>query len=296
MLFRRTRKLTSGRSGGWSPVRKADFVFRTEPARARVPAVLAGGLLIALVVAVAPDSLSPQVRASPQSPHVLESGWRLIEEVRALYASRAEAKAVAAAETTLRTVPAAPPAEDRPIPAGPLPRTSTMAAAQPPATPPEAASTEAAARPATVIREARQMRLTPAGTVPSVEDTARAPRCVEDVAALAKRTMIWFAANSIELNPVQMKHLQKLAQALGKCPAGKLEAVGHADQIGSEAANLAISRRRAEAALESLKASGLDAARVSAVGLGAREPIAEPGNTPFPDPNAINRRVEFVVR
>lgn len=301
MLVSQSRRLKSRRSGGWSPERKRDFVFRRAPARVRAPWTVSASILIATVMALAPDTLATQVRlGSPPALHVLETGWRLIDEVRALHVERM--RAAASQEHGLPIPSPSPPGATVAIAAAP--EEKRAAAVAPPMTaqgPPAQPETKPlpqppeATRTAAVIRDA-PMRLTPVGTAPVVDGDSLASECLKDVAALARGTMLWFEANSIALNPVQARQIQKLAEAAAKCPASRIEAIGHADQIGSEAANLSISRRRAESALQGLQAWGLDATRISAVGLGARQPIAMPGNSPFPDPNAINRRVEFVVR
>lgn len=68
---------------------------------------------------------------------------------------------------------------------------------------------------------------------------------------------------------------------------------GHTDNVGDANANLALSKKRAEAAKTYLINKGVDAARVFAIGYGDSRPIAS-NNTE--EGKKENRRVEFVAR
>ena len=81
-----------------------------------------------------------------------------------------------------------------------------------------------------------------------------------------------------------------MARYLKETPAAKLEIVGHTCNIGTAADNDALSLERAEAVRDYLIGQGLSARRVTAIGLGEREPIASNSS----DAGRIrNRRVEF---
>ena len=73
----------------------------------------------------------------------------------------------------------------------------------------------------------------------------------------------------------------------------RLSLVGHTDNIGSEAFNLALSRQRAERVKQILVEDyGFQAERFSIVAKGASEPVS---NNEGESGRALNRRVEFMV-
>ena len=97
-----------------------------------------------------------------------------------------------------------------------------------------------------------------------------------------------FKVGSAEL-PEQVKaQLNAFAEVLKdrKGADNKVRIEGHADASGDADINLALSQRRAEAAVQYLTAKGVDKDLLVAVGLGSKEP-ANPAN-PFA---AENRRV-----
>lgn len=69
-------------------------------------------------------------------------------------------------------------------------------------------------------------------------------------------------------------------------------AVGHTDSIGTDAYNLALSKRRAAAVKAYLVSKGVDAARVYTEGKGEKQPIADNHTA---EGRAKNRRVEIEV-
>lgn len=67
---------------------------------------------------------------------------------------------------------------------------------------------------------------------------------------------------------------------------------GHTDDVGSDEDNLALSEARAQAVVDYLVAGGIDASRLTAVGYGESQPIADNETA---DGRAQNRRIQFVV-
>lgn len=179
------------------------------------------------------------------------------------------------------------------LPATPVNK-PVVSAAPAPAPQPSAVPDEKM-RTARIEFEPHRMRLSPEGSVAQAQGEAR-PACLAELDSIAKRSVIWFAAASTALTPAQAKHMTKLVSLFAKCPVARLDVLGHADQNGTEAGNMAVSRKRAESTIASLKQIGADASRMTAIGKGASEPLATPDNSPFPDPNAVNRRVEFAIR
>ena len=103
---------------------------------------------------------------------------------------------------------------------------------------------------------------------------------------------ILFPFNSTEILPDGRTNLQNLANSLEKYPNSDILIVGHADSVGTDAYNLDLSQRRAQAASSYLQSLGVPASRLHAVGRGESEPIqsndTEAGR-------AQNRRVEIAI-
>jgi outer membrane protein OmpA-like peptidoglycan-associated protein len=103
---------------------------------------------------------------------------------------------------------------------------------------------------------------------------------------------IYFAFNSAELDPASDAGIAALAEALARHPdwTGTIE--GHTDSVGTTAANLALSERRAAALRDRLvSAHKVDPARLETKGFGSSRP-REPNSTI--EGRARNRRVELV--
>lgn len=98
-----------------------------------------------------------------------------------------------------------------------------------------------------------------------------------------------FASGSANLTGAARASLRSLAAQLG---AGRIRIEGHTDAQGPEDANLALSRRRADAVRRELEGAGVDGGRLSATGLGESRPVADNGSAAG---RARNRRVEVIV-
>lgn len=72
---------------------------------------------------------------------------------------------------------------------------------------------------------------------------------------------------------IRVSEVTALDDFAGKLEGRTLEIVGHADRIGADAYNLALSRRRAEAVRDYLAGKGVDAKRVRAEAKGEAEPV-----------------------
>lgn len=102
-----------------------------------------------------------------------------------------------------------------------------------------------------------------------------------------------FETGSAQLADASAPVLDVLARMLADHPELEVAVVGHSDNEGGLAANLTLSRARAEAVLEALVARGVAASRLEAEGVGYLAPLAS--NT-TPEGRAVNRRVELVLR
>ena len=77
---------------------------------------------------------------------------------------------------------------------------------------------------------------------------------------------ILFPFNSTEILPDGKKNLQALANSLQKYPNSDILIVGHTDSVGTDAYNLDLSQRRAQAASAYLQTVGVPASRLRTVG------------------------------
>lgn len=117
--------------------------------------------------------------------------------------------------------------------------------------------------------------------------------CSEAFQRLMARNVINFASGSAELQPSSLQLLNNLASVALRCDRFNIEVAGHTDAQGSPAANLDLSRERAQAVVDYLASLNVARERLSAVGYGATRPVA-PNETPAGQ--AANRRIVFSVR
>lgn len=114
--------------------------------------------------------------------------------------------------------------------------------------------------------------------------------CQADVNALLKTRTIRFEAASSQLDMVSRTLIDEVANALRPCAGSVISIIGHTDDSGAEADNLALSAARAEAVRQALIARGIAGSDLRSSGVGARAPVQ--GLKPE-DP--ANRRIEFAV-
>ncbi|MCC6810253.1 MAG: OmpA family protein [Deltaproteobacteria bacterium] len=104
---------------------------------------------------------------------------------------------------------------------------------------------------------------------------------------------LFFGAGSAKLDIVKSKlALRALVLALKEKPDMKIEIRGYTDDRGDAEKNKKLSAARANAVRTYLTKVGVDGARLTAVGLGADDPIASNDTA---EGRAKNRRVEFAV-
>ncbi|HEV7389023.1 MAG TPA: OmpA family protein [Gemmatimonadaceae bacterium] len=103
---------------------------------------------------------------------------------------------------------------------------------------------------------------------------------------------ILFPFNSTEILPDGRSNLQQLASSLKEYPNSDILIVGHADSVGTDAYNLDLSQRRAQAGSAYLQTLAVPASRLHAVGKGESEPIQSNDTDAG---RAQNRRVEVAI-
>ncbi|MFT7722000.1 MAG: OmpA family protein [Roseateles sp.] len=103
---------------------------------------------------------------------------------------------------------------------------------------------------------------------------------------------IYFDTGKSVLKPESRPQLAEMAKLLQAQPALKVHIVGHTDNQGTVAGNLALSQQRADAIVGALvQEHHIDAKRLSARGLASFAPVASNGSEAG---RARNRRVELV--
>lgn len=100
-----------------------------------------------------------------------------------------------------------------------------------------------------------------------------------------------FASGSAVLTSSGLGSLNRLA-ALIRNGQAAIRIEGFTDSQGPDAANLALSQKRANAVMIALRAGGVSAARMKAAGKGEVQPVADNGSAAG---RARNRRVEIIV-
>jgi outer membrane protein OmpA-like peptidoglycan-associated protein len=114
---------------------------------------------------------------------------------------------------------------------------------------------------------------------------------VEDAPKPNIDLVINFEFNSANLSPDSQSQLEKLGTALNSAELApfKMQITGHTDAVGSDAYNMSLSKRRAQAVVNYLSAQlGVNVTRLSSTGMGKRalKLPDDPGNS-------ANRRVEI---
>lgn len=109
---------------------------------------------------------------------------------------------------------------------------------------------------------------------------------------------IFFEFDSDEITANSRVELAKLERLMKNNPSVKIEISGHTDSKGSDAYNLKLSQKRAEAVVKYLVNRGIYAKRMIAVGFGETRPIAINENEDGSDNEegrAMNRRIELQI-
>jgi len=117
--------------------------------------------------------------------------------------------------------------------------------------------------------------------------------CQQLFADLLGKARIRFESGKADIVADSAGLLDRLIETALRCPNANIEVAGHTDADGEEAANQALSEKRAQAVADYLIKAGLPANRFTPVGFGSTQPIA--GND-SEQGKAQNRRIDFVVR
>lgn len=125
---------------------------------------------------------------------------------------------------------------------------------------------------------------------PAIVDAAA---CQVQFADLLAGNSIRFATGNANIDALSYGLLDRLVRTLQSCPDALVEIAGHTDAQGSEAANQALSQRRADSVLDYVQTAGISASRLRAVGYGETSPIADNDTE---EGRTRNRRITFTVQ
>ena len=104
---------------------------------------------------------------------------------------------------------------------------------------------------------------------------------------------ITFDTGKATIKPESTGEINRITKIMQDDPSIKFEVQGHCDNTGSDKVNDPLSQMRAEAIVAALEAKGISADRLTAVGKGSHEPIADNSTD---EGRAKNRRVEFIKK
>ena len=115
---------------------------------------------------------------------------------------------------------------------------------------------------------------------PNVKGTIANKGCPEmavaDVARITNiASRIFFETNSDKLKVASLAQLDELAEIMKRYKEANLIIEGHADSQGDDAFNLTLSQKRTESVKEYLMGKGIMESRLTAIGYGESQPIAD---------------------
>ncbi len=165
--------------------------------------------------------------------------------------------------------------------------------------------------PSTTVSFDLIFRKLPEGSQPAQQVAARAPEAVDNPSSAAleaegdfsleacvgrfeilSRTDVYFNPGSARLQQTSYPLLDSVAEIVNRCPDLNIRIAGHTDSIGARNYNQSLSEQRATSVVDYLTGKGVGQGRVTAVGFGEDQPIAD-NNT---DRGRLrNRRIEFSV-
>ncbi|MDB5002832.1 MAG: hypothetical protein JWQ34_1057 [Mucilaginibacter sp.] len=103
---------------------------------------------------------------------------------------------------------------------------------------------------------------------------------------------ILFDVDRADLKPAAQSNLHNLSASLQNNPQTNITIIGHTDNTGSADHNMDLSIRRAESVRSFIVADNVNTSRLTTIGKGASEPIADNASVAG---RAQNRRVEIAI-
>ncbi len=126
---------------------------------------------------------------------------------------------------------------------------------------------------------------------PVVKAPAPAPAPAKKVEVKAEKVNLHinFETDSAKIDNTSVPRVEKFSTFMKNAPEYKAEIIGHTDSTASDAHNDKLSNNRANSVRDLIIKNGVAADRVSAVGKGEKEPVA---NNKTKEGRAENRRIE----
>ncbi|HEX7628344.1 MAG TPA: OmpA family protein, partial [Candidatus Methanoperedens sp.] len=124
---------------------------------------------------------------------------------------------------------------------------------------------------------------------PQVKDIPLEPIAVGNSMTLRN---IFYETDQFQLKSISFAELDKLVSFLTNNPALRIEIEGHTDNQGTDAYNLELSMKRAQAVYSYLLDHGISASRLTYKGYGESKPVS-PNDTE--EGRALNRRTEIRI-
>jgi OOP family OmpA-OmpF porin len=143
---------------------------------------------------------------------------------------------------------------------------------------------------ATQIEQSVKAKLNPTYTVQNGLLAGSAPQARIDQVLQGK--IVEFEVGSAVLTPAGKVVLDELVPVLRALQGQRVQVIGHTDASGARAANVALSRARAESVRRYLVEQQVPAALITASGLGPDQPLVA---NDTPENRARNRRIEVRV-
>lgn len=131
-----------------------------------------------------------------------------------------------------------------------------------------------------------------AASVFAMSSCSNARRVARNVAEFISYD-ITFDVGKATLKPESDKEIARIVALMIDDPSLSYEVQGHTDNTGSAASNLKLSQKRAQAVVDRMVKLGVPKDRLTAVGKGQEEPIADNDTE---EGRAQNRRVVFVKK
>jgi outer membrane protein OmpA-like peptidoglycan-associated protein len=116
----------------------------------------------------------------------------------------------------------------------------------------------------------------------------------KDAIILTFKSDVMFDTNSSVIKPAAYAsgEIDRVAQILNRYPDTTIKVVGYTDSTGSESYNLQLSEQRANAVKNALAIKNVQAARITAMGMGESNPIADNATE---GGRQLNRRVSIII-
>ena len=126
------------------------------------------------------------------------------------------------------------------------------------------------------------------------EAAMEAVRREKDAIILTFKSDVLFDVDSSTIKPTAYGsgEIARVSQILNKYPDTTIQVVGYTDSTGSDDYNQRLSELRANSVKNALVAQGVQASRITALGMGEANPVAD-NNTP--EGRQLNRRVNIVI-